>query len=141
MEPAISSDMVGTLPPRGASGLIERLVEADGNARRGRAERWAYPGVGRSVEGMTTDQHPVEAARRDRLPYDDPDSLAQMRDDCRGAAQRLPGTRALEAAARAAVRPAPSLHFDDFPREVAKRDTRVDEAAARLAAALHLGRD
>ena len=47
----------------------------------------------------------------------------------------------LERAARAAVRPAPSLAYDDFPREVRKRDIRVSDAAARLAGALHLHLD
>ena len=43
--------------------------------------------------------------------------------------------------ASAAVRPAPSLAYDDFPREVRKRDIRVSDAAARLAGALHLHLD
>ena len=38
-------------------------------------------------------------------------------------------------------RPAPSIHFEDFPREVPKRDIRVSDAAARLANALHLHLD
>ena len=36
---------------------------------------------------------------------------------------------------------APSLEYDDFPREVPKRDIAVGEAAARLANALHLHLD
>ena len=47
----------------------------------------------------------------------------------------------LESVARAAVRPAPSLTYDDFPREVSKREIRVDEAAQRIANALHLHLD
>jgi hypothetical protein len=47
----------------------------------------------------------------------------------------------LERAARAAVAPAPSIHFDDYPAEVGKREIRVSEAAARLANALHLHLD
>ena len=47
----------------------------------------------------------------------------------------------LERVARAAVRPAPSLTYDDFPREVPKREIRIDEAAQRLANALHLHLD
>ena len=35
----------------------------------------------------------------------------------------------------------PSLEYDDFPREVAKREIAVDEAAARIANALHLHLD
>ena len=34
-----------------------------------------------------------------------------------------------------------SSHFDDFPREVVKREITVSEAAARLANALHLHLD
>jgi len=33
---------------------------------------------------------------------------------------------------------APSLEYDAYPREVRKREIRVDEAAARLAAALYV---
>lgn len=35
----------------------------------------------------------------------------------------------------------PSLEYDDYPREVVKREIAVDEAAARLADALHLHLD
>jgi hypothetical protein len=35
-------------------------------------------------------------------------------------------------------RPAPSICYEDFPREVPKPTIEVSEAAARLAAALHL---
>jgi hypothetical protein len=45
---------------------------------------------------------------------------------------------AAAAVARAATRPAPSIHFADFPREVRKRDIEVGEAAQRLANALSL---
>ena len=41
----------------------------------------------------------------------------------------------------AASEPAPSLTYDDFPREVPKREIRVDEAAQRIANALHLHLD
>ena len=47
----------------------------------------------------------------------------------------------LEDVARRAVEPAPSIHYDEFPREVPKREIRVDEAAQRLANALHLHLD
>ena len=47
----------------------------------------------------------------------------------------------LDSVARAAVRPAPSLTYEDFPREVPKREIRVDEAAQRIANALHLHLD
>ena len=57
--------------------------------------------------------------------------------DARATRERL----RLERVARAAVRPAPSLTYDDFPREVSKREIRVDEAAQRIANALHLHLD
>lgn len=79
-----------------------------------------------------------------RLAYDDASTTARMTSDCRAVeeALRLPRRRSrAERAARAAVRPAPSILFEDYPREVAKRDIEVSEAAARLAAALHLHLD
>jgi hypothetical protein len=45
------------------------------------------------------------------------------------------------AVARALRLGPPSLAYDDFPREVAKREITVDEAASRLANALHLQLD
>ena len=57
--------------------------------------------------------------------------------DARATRERL----RLERVARAATRPAPSLTYDDFPREVTKREIRVDEAAQRIANALHLHLD
>ena len=47
----------------------------------------------------------------------------------------------LERAAQAAVAPAPSLRFEDYPAEVGKREIRVSDAAARMANALHLHLD
>ena len=38
----------------------------------------------------------------------------------------------------AVLRPAPSLRYEDLPRERPKREIEVSEAAARLANALHL---
>jgi hypothetical protein len=79
-----------------------------------------------------------------RLAYDDAAPATEMTADCRAveAALRLPERRTrAERAAAAAVRPAPSIAYDDFPREVEKRDIAVSEAAARLAAALHLSLD
>ena len=75
-----------------------------------------------------------------RLAYDDFSTPQQMHADCEATGRnlRLPQ---LERAARAAVEPAPSIHFEDFPREVTKRDIRVSDAAARLANALHLHLD
>ena len=77
-----------------------------------------YRAVIPSVGGMTYQ----------RLPYDDAASTEQMTADARAA-------RAVMAALE---RPAPSLRYEDYPRELAKPTIEVSEAAARLAAALHL---
>jgi hypothetical protein len=74
-----------------------------------------------------------------RRAYDDSDSPQQMHADCEAVERNNPR---LERAARAAVEQAsPSLHFEDYPREVRKRDIKIDEATARLANALHLHLD
>ncbi len=73
-----------------------------------------------------------------RLPYDEPASATEMTSDCLAveAALRLPGRRtAAERTARAVTRPAPSIRFEDYPREIAKPRIEVGEAAARLARA------
>lgn len=49
--------------------------------------------------------------------------------------------RRLAQAAVRAVRPAPSIHYDEFPREQSKRGIEISEAAQRLANALHLHLD
>lgn len=67
-----------------------------------------------------------------------------MRSDCEAvaAALRLPRRRTrAERAARAAAGPAPSIRYEDFPREVTKPSITVSEAAARLGAAVHLHLD
>ena len=79
-----------------------------------------------------------------RLAYDDASTTAEMSVDCHAveAALHLPERRsAAERAARAAVKPAPSILFEDYPREVKKPEIEVSEAAARLAAALELHLD
>jgi hypothetical protein len=79
-----------------------------------------------------------------RLAYDEAAPTAEMTADCRAveAALRLPARRSrAERTTAAVVRPAPSIRYDDYPREVPKRDLTVTEAAARLAAALHLSLD
>jgi hypothetical protein len=68
------------------------------------------------------------------------DTTGDMYADARAARRNLRLER-LESVARAAVAPAPSLTYDDYPREVRKREIRVDEAAQRLANALHLHLD
>jgi hypothetical protein len=79
-----------------------------------------------------------------RLAYDEFSTPQQMHADAEATERNLASARRLprlERAARAAVEPAPSIHFEDYPREVSKRDIEVSDAAARLANALHLHLD
>ena len=64
-----------------------------------------------------------------------------MAADGREASRHLGLQSRLERVAQAAVSPAPSLRFDDYPAEVGKRDIRISDAAARIANALHLHLD
>ena len=76
----------------------------------------------------------------ERRAYDDAATAAQMTADCHAVelALHLPERRsAAERAAAAAVKPAPSILFEDYPREVAKPRITVSEAAARLASAMY----
>ena len=70
-------------------------------------------------------------------PYEDLSPMAQMQADCRAASRNL----RLQAAADKALGPVPSIHFEDFPREVPKREIRISEAAQRIANALELHLD
>jgi hypothetical protein len=72
-----------------------------------------------------------------RPAYEDASTPQEMSADCRAVGQNLH----LQKAAKAAVQPAPSIHFEDYPREVSKREIKVSEAAARLANALQLHLD
>ena len=83
-----------------------------------------YPSVAVSVVGMT----------RTRTSYDEIDSPAVMRQDAAATGRAL----RLDRIARAAVAGPPSLEYDDFPREVPKREIAIDEAATRLAKAFYL---
>ncbi len=71
------------------------------------------------------------------LTYDELSPTVEMTADCRALGANLK----LERAARAAVSVAPSIHFEDYPAEVHKRDITVSAAAAKLANALHLHLD
>jgi len=64
-------------------------------------------------------------------PYEEIESPSALHADCQAVSRRL------EKAAHRAVEPAPSIRFEDFPREVPKRDIEVSEAAQRLAAAIY----
>jgi hypothetical protein len=78
------------------------------------------------------DTQPDTQPVSERRAYDDASTPHQMYDDCRAVGVKLRYDRI----ARAAAKPAPSLHFEDFPREVLKREIEVSEAAARLASAI-----
>jgi hypothetical protein len=69
--------------------------------------------------------------------YHDLATPAQMREDCRAAGRHL----RLERAAEKVGRPAPSIHFEDYPREVPKREITISAAAQRIANALELHLD
>ncbi len=79
----------------------------------------------------------TEAMPSHRLAYDDASTPQEMSADCRAVGENLH----LRKAARAAVQPAPSIHFEDYPREVTKREIRISDAATRLANALQLHLD
>ncbi len=68
-------------------------------------------------------------------PYEELSSPTDLHADCQAVSARL------QQAATRAVRPAPSIHFDDYPTEVPKRDIEISEAAQRIANALHLHLD
>ncbi|HET8559688.1 MAG TPA: hypothetical protein VFL69_04140 [Marmoricola sp.] len=74
-----------------------------------------------------------------RLAYDDADTTAQMHADAVATAQqmRLAPRRPV---AEAAVQEPPSILFEDY-RERPKPEISISEAAARLAASLHLHLD
>jgi hypothetical protein len=76
----------------------------------------------------------------ERLPYDDAATATEMSADCRAieSALHIPvRLTAAERAARAAGRPAPSIRYEDYPREVAKPSIEISGATSRLAAAIH----
>ena len=70
-------------------------------------------------------------------PYDELGSFAQMQADCRATSRNL----RLERAADKALGPVPSIFFDEFPRDLPKREIRISEAAQRIANALELHLD
>jgi hypothetical protein len=76
----------------------------------------------------------------ERLAYDDQDSARQMHDDCTACTSRL-GLPHRRIDPAAVTMPAPSLEFEDFPREIPKRTIEVSQAAAHLASRMHLHLD
>jgi hypothetical protein len=84
---------------------------------------------------MTAETTPGQAVAP--FAWEEPDTLAQMASDCRAAGVNL----RLDRVGRAALRPSPSILFQDFPRDLPKREIQVPEAARRIADALHLHLD
>ena len=99
---------------------MEPAISRDTTRNTTQRYDFGYPAVAPSVDDMSH-------------AYDDFATPQQMRADCVEAGRNL----RLERAAERAMAPAPSLHFDDFPREVHKREISVSDAAARLARALY----
>jgi hypothetical protein len=74
-----------------------------------------------------------------RLAYDDQDTTGQMHLDCTACATHI--TLVAPPLAPELLGDAPSLDFEDFPREVRKPEITVSDAAAHLASRLHLHLD
>ena len=69
--------------------------------------------------------------------YDELASAGDMQTDARVVERNL----RLDRVARAAVRPAPSIEYADYPREVRKPEIKISMAAQRIANALELHLD
>ncbi|GAB2985522.1 hypothetical protein [Nocardioides montaniterrae] len=68
-------------------------------------------------------------------PYEEPGSPTELKDSCEAV------TRLLRAAADRALKPAPSIHFDEFVQDVPKKAIAISEAARKLAGAIHFHLD
>jgi hypothetical protein len=79
----------------------------------------------------------MAATTPSHLTHDELDAVSRQREDCAAVGRAL----RLDRVARAVVAGPPSLEYDDYPREVPKRDIRITDAAATLANALHLHLD
>ena len=73
--------------------------------------------------------------------HDCHDALPSPQDLAVDAREARRALRRWESIGRGAARPAPSIRFEDYPREVRKRDIQIDWAAVRLASALSLHLD
>ena len=71
------------------------------------------------------------------LIHDELSTAPEMAADCRAIGANL----RLERAARDGVSTPPSIHFAYYPSEIATREIKVSDAAARIANALHLHLD
>ncbi len=78
-----------------------------------------------------------------RLAYDDQDSAERMHDDCAACGEEiaLPKPRTGAAATEPAPAPAPTLEFETYTRADHLPEIAVSDAAAHLAAGLHLHLD
>jgi hypothetical protein len=94
---------------------MEPAINSDMTRETTGAYPWEYQSVAPTVGGMSAQ----------RLAYDDLSSPAEMSADCRAVAAAL-------------RRPAPSIRYEDHPREVPEPGIEIPVATARLAAALNL---
>jgi hypothetical protein len=74
-----------------------------------------------------------------RLAYDDQDTTVQMHSDCTACASQMGMPE--PAITTEALGEVPSIDYADYPREITKPVITVSEAAAHLAARLHLHLD
>lgn len=75
----------------------------------------------------------------ERLAYDDADTAVKMHSDCTACASQMGFSQ--RQILPEVLGDAPSIAYDDFPREVRKPEITVTEATALLAAQLHLHLD
>lgn len=75
----------------------------------------------------------------ERLAYDDQDTAPKMRVDCTACAAQM--GLAEQRISPELIDQVPSIEYADFPREIRKPEITVTEAAALLAARLHLHLD
>ena len=111
---------------------MEPAISRDTTRNTTQWHGFAYPAVAASVVVMTNRPPTTRPA------YDDFATPQQMHADCVKVGHNL---RLERAAVKALAADVPSLHFEEYPREIRKRDIAVSDAAARLANALHLHLD
>ena len=75
----------------------------------------------------------------ERLAYDDQDTTLKMHIDCTACASQM--GRPEQRISPDVLEDAPSIAYADFPREIRKPEITVSDAAAHLAARLHLHLD
>src|SRR5829696_3997291 len=103
--------------------------------RGGSCDTGAYRSVQIGVPGSSQYRR---AMTYQRLAYDDQDTALKMHLDCAACATQM---GLLEHISPQVAERAPSIEYDDFPREIRKPDLTVTEATALLAAQLHLHMD